>query len=121
MTRYEPECVDGTLVLVAEDDRLEVGAVDDIVAAIGGETHAIEYDRTQRTQPWLETDDGALEIDVREAVTTLPHTAETVSALRARDMDTGRYGLPDRTVAFADRFVEILEQQGAEMSSDGGR
>lgn len=121
MTRYEPDCVDGTLVLVAEDDQLEVGAVDDIVDAIGGDTHSIEYDQKQRTQPWLETEDGVLEIDVRETVTTLPHTEETVSALRDYDMETDRYGLPRRTVEFADRFVDILEQQGTQPSSNGGQ
>ncbi|WP_435180540.1 hypothetical protein [Halorussus sp. AFM4] len=115
MKRYEPECVDGTLVLVDGDDRVEVGAVDDVVAAIGGETYTIEYDQRQRTQPWLETDDdGVLEIDVRETVTTLPHTEETVSELREYGTGTERYGLPRRTVEFADRFVDILERQGRE-------
>lgn len=119
MTRYTPECSDGTLFLVADGDHLEVGAVDDVVGAIGGDTHSIEYDRQQRTQPWLETDDGVLEIDVREAVTTLPHTDELVSELREYDMETDRYGLPRRTVEFADRLVDILEQQGQSASPDG--
>ncbi len=111
MTRYEPECVDGTLFLVG-DDRIEVGTIDDIVAAIGGDTYTIEYDEKQRTQSWLDTDDGALEVDVRETVTTLYHTEEMVSELRDYDMDTDRYGLPTRTVEFSNRFVDILEQQG---------
>ncbi|WP_225333523.1 hypothetical protein [Halomicrobium urmianum] len=114
MTRYEPACEDGTLVLVADDvdDRLEVGPVDDVVDAVGGDTHAIEYDQKQRKQPWLDTDDGTLEIDVRDAVTRLNHTPEFVSELREYDMGEDRYGLPTRTVKFADRFVDILEQQG---------
>ncbi|NHN60713.1 MULTISPECIES: hypothetical protein [Halorussus] len=116
MERYEPECVDGTLFLVADDDRVEVGAVDDVVAAVGGDTYSIEYDQKQRTQPWLDTDDGVLEIDVRETVTTLPHTEETVSELREYGMETERYGLPRRTVEFADRFVDVLERQGREDS-----
>lgn len=111
MVRYEPECVDGTLFLVG-DDRIEVGTVDDIVAAIGGDTYTIEYDEKQRTQSWLDTDDGTLEIDVRETVTTLYHTEEMVSELREYDMGTDRYGLPTRTVEFSNRFVDILEQQG---------
>ncbi|WP_222918741.1 hypothetical protein [Natrinema sp. SYSU A 869] len=118
MTRYEPDSVDGTLFLSAEDDRIEIGAIDDIVDVIGDETHSIEYDQTQRTQPWLETDDGVLEIDVRETVTTLPHTEETVSELREYDMETERYGLPRRTVEFADRLTTVLEQQGTDASSD---
>lgn len=113
MTRYEPECVDGTLFLVSEDDRIEVGLITDVVDAIGGDTHTIEYGQKQRTQPWLDTDDGTLEIDVRETVTTLNHTEEFASELRDYDMATDRYGLPTRTVEFATRIVDILEQQGS--------
>jgi hypothetical protein len=114
VTRYEPVVEDGTLSLVAEegDDRLEVGDLDHVVAAMGGDSHPIEYDQKQRKQPWLDTDDGVLEIDVRETVTTLPHTPETVAELREYDMGTERYGLPRRTVEFANELVDILEQQG---------
>lgn len=114
MTRYEPECEDETLFLVAADDRVEVGEIDDIVAAVGDDTYTIEYDEKQRTQPWLDTDDGSLDIDVRESVTTISHTGEFVADLREHDMTTERYGLPRRTVEFADRFVDVLERQGAE-------
>lgn len=112
MTRYEPECVDGTLFLVAGDDRVEVGEIDHVVDAVGGDSYAIEYDDKQRMQPWLETDDGTLDIDVHETVTTLPHTKEFVSELREYDMGTARFGLPRRTVEFANMLVDILEQQG---------
>ncbi|SFL43776.1 hypothetical protein SAMN04487950_3743 [Halogranum rubrum] len=115
MTRYTPECVDDTLFLVSEDDgtRIEVGTVDDIVDAVGGETYVIEYDDKQQAQPWLDTDDGVLEIDVREVVTTMSHTEEMVSELADYDMSTDRYGLPTRTVEFANQLVEILERQGS--------
>ncbi|EMA37297.1 hypothetical protein [Halococcus hamelinensis] len=112
MRRYEPECEGETLFLVAADDRVEVGEVDDIVAAVGSDTYTIEYDEKQRTQPWLDTDDGVLDIDVRESVTTITHTGEFVSGIREYDMTTERYGLPRRTVEFADRFVDVLERQG---------
>ena len=115
MTRYEPECRDGALFLVGDDDgdRVEVGAVDDVVAAAGGETYTITYDERQRTQPWLDTDDeGRLDVDVRETATTLTHTEELVADLREHDMGTERYGLPTRTVVFADHLVGILERQG---------
>lgn len=112
MNRYTPECVDGTLFLAAEGERLEIGSVDDVLATIGGDTHEIEYDQQQRTQPWLRTDDGVLEIDVRETVTTLAHTPETVSELRGYGMDTDKYGIPTRTVEFAKTVMDILEQQG---------
>lgn len=115
MTRYEPECVDGELRLAADDvnDRLEVGTLDDVVDAVGGEVHTIEYDRKQRTQPWLDVSDGVLEIDVREAATTLRHTETFVAQLREYSMDTDRYGLPARTVEFANGLVDILERQGS--------
>lgn len=114
MTRYEPACEDGTLYLVADDreDRVEVGPVDDVVAAIGGDAYTIEYDERQRAQPWHDLDDGRLEVDVRDAVTTLPHTPDLVDDLREHGMGTDQYGIPARAVAFADRFVDILEQQG---------
>lgn len=114
MKQYEPECQDGSLFLVEGSDRLEVGAIDDIVDAVGGETYEIEYGDEQRMQPWLDTEDGILEIDVRDAVTTMTHTSELVSEIREYDMNTDRYGVPTRTVEFADRFVDILDQQGAE-------
>ena len=115
MTRYEPECVDGTLFLVADEDsdrRVEVGTIDDVVAAVGGDTYSIEYDEKQQIQPWIDADDGVLTIDVRETATTLNHTEELAAELSEYDMDTERYGLPTRTVKFADELVEILEQQG---------
>lgn len=118
MTRYVPNCADGRLILSSEagDDRVEIGSIDDVIDAIGDATHSIEYDQKQRTQPWLDTDDGTLEIDVRETVTTLPHTGETVEELREYDMSTERYGLPLRTVMFANEVIEILDAQGAEAS-----
>ncbi|MFC7068668.1 hypothetical protein [Halobaculum lipolyticum] len=116
MTRYEPECVDGTLYLVgdADGDRVEVGTLDDVVAAVGADTHVVEYDERQRTQPWLDAEDGQLDVDVRETATTLPHTAEFVAELRDHDMGTERYGLPERTVTFAQGLLDILDRQGAE-------
>ncbi|CDK38578.1 hypothetical protein DM2_1818 [Halorubrum sp. DM2] len=114
MTRYVPDCDDGRLTLVSEagDDRVDIGTIDDVITAIGDSTHSIEYDQKQRTQPWLDTDDGTLAIDVREAVTTLPHTDETVDELREYDMSTERYGLPLRTVKFANELLDILDAQG---------
>ena len=112
MQRYEPECANGTLFLVAGDDRIEVGAIDDVVDAMGGDTYSIQYDEKQRTQPWLETDDGRLDIDVRETVTSLPFTPEQVSELREYDMGTDRYGLPARTYEYANMLVDVLDQQG---------
>ncbi len=114
MTRYTPEVEDGTLFLVGDDDRLEIGTDDDVLAAVGEDHHTLEYDHKQRTQPWLDAADGTLDVDIREAVTTLPHGPDTISELRRYDMSTEQYGLPRRTVEFADIIVEILEGQGKE-------
>jgi hypothetical protein len=114
MNRFNPTVRDGTLYLESGDDRVEIGDVDAIVEAIGGETYTIQYDEEQRAQPWLDTDpDGTLDIDVRDAITSMAHTEDFVSDLREHDMGTERYGLPTRTVKFADAFVDILEQQGS--------
>lgn len=111
MKRYEPECENGTLFLVSGDDWVEVGDIDDVVDAMGGDTFSIEFDEKQRTQPWLETDDGKLVIDVRDTVTTLPFTPEQVAELREYDMGTDRYGLPTRTYEYANILVDILDQE----------
>lgn len=113
MVRYKPEKVNGTLFLVAENDQIKIGTINNVVDAIGGEIYTIEYDQEQRTQPWLQTDDGMLEVDVREVITTLNYTEEFASELRNYDMETDRYGLPTRTVEFANGFIDILEQQGS--------
>lgn len=112
MKRYRPEVRDGSLFLTHEAETVEVGKLDDIVDAIGGETYRIEYDKRQRAHPWLDTDDGEIEIDIRESVTEMTQTPEFVAELQQYDMSTERYGLPTRTVEFASMFVDILEEQG---------
>lgn len=114
MKQYEPERRDGSLYLVCEGHSVEIGTVDDIVDVIGGETYEIEYGEEQRAQPWLDTEDGVLEIDTRDAVTSMTHTPEFVSDLEEYDMATDRYGLPTRTVEFAHGMIDILERQGAD-------
>ncbi|WP_267643153.1 hypothetical protein [Haloarchaeobius amylolyticus] len=114
MSRYEPECEDGTLFLVSADDRIEIGALDDIVDVVGGETYTIAYDEDQQRQPWLETSDGELSVDVRETVTTMSHPEAVAASLRNVDMDADRYGIPTRTVEFANRLVDVLDSQGAD-------
>lgn len=113
MKQFKPECEEGTLLLVADDERVEIGAVDQIVDAIGGETFTLEYDEEQQTQPWLDLDENnALEIDVREAVTSMHHSEDLVSDLREHDLSIDRYGIPERAMVFANRFVDILNEQG---------
>lgn len=113
MKQYKPKCEEGTLLLVADDEQVEIGAVDQIVDAIGGETFTLEYDEEQQTQPWLDLDENnALEIDVREAVTTMHHPEDLVSDVRKHDLSIDRYGIPERAMVFADKFVDILNEHG---------
>lgn len=112
MTRYAIEDRNGRLVATGDGETLPIGTMDDVVAGIGGETYTISYDETQQTQPWLETTDGDLEIDVRDAVTTLRFGQEVFDALAGASMDESKYGMPERSVKFADIVVDIWEEQG---------
>lgn len=112
VTRYEIENRGGRLYVVGDDDSVEIGDLDDVVATIGGETYTITYDGAQRAQPWLDTDDGDLEIDVREAVTSIRFRQETFDAFADAPMDDAKYGIPERVVDFADVVVDIWEEQG---------
>lgn len=111
MERYEPECMNGTVFLVSGGDRVEIGSLDDIVSAMGGDEFSIEYDEKLRTQPWLDADDGTLDVDVRETVLELPFTAEQVAELRDYGMSTDRYGLPRRTYEYSNLLAAVLDRQ----------
>ncbi|WP_207589875.1 hypothetical protein [Halomontanus rarus] len=114
MDRYETRINDGTVYLETDDDELEIGDLETIIEVIGGETYTVSYDERQRTQSWLETDDdGAMTVDVRETIEELPHQREVVAKLQAADHSQAKYGLPERTVEFANEIVAILDQQGA--------
>ena len=112
MRRYEPTTDDGTLYLVSGDHRVEVGLIEQIIEAVGVDAYTIEYSSEQQPQPWLETSDGQLDIDIREAVTSMDHPKGVVERLQEYDMDDRRYGMPRRTVEFAQMFVGILDEQG---------
>ena len=114
MNRYEPVVRDSRLYLESDGESLEVGPVDGIIDAVGGAEYTIEYDDRQQTVPWLDTEDGTLEIDVEDSITSMSHTEAFVSELRGPEMDTDKYGLPERTVAFANRIVELWEREGKE-------
>lgn len=117
MATYEVEDRNGTLWAVSGDGELEIGELDDVVAAVGGETYTITYDEAQRKHPWLETDDGELEISVRDAVSSFRFDDETLAQFGDVSMDTTKYGLPERTVEFAEAVIGIWDRQGT--TTDG--
>jgi len=113
MGRYEPVVTDGILFLQLDGDRIEIGDLDDIVDAVGGEEYTISYSDEQRTVDWLVgTDEGDLTIDVRDTITTMDHHPDTVAALRRHDMSVEKHGIPERAVSFADFLVDAWEEQG---------
>lgn len=117
MARYEVENRNGTLWAVSSEGEVVIGDMDDVITSVGSETYTITYDEAQRTHPWLETDDGDLEIDVRDAVSSMRFSDETLEQFAGVSMDTSKYGLPERTVRFAETMIDIWEQQGA--ATDG--
>ncbi|WP_254280622.1 hypothetical protein [Haloarcula marina] len=113
MDRYNPVVNDGMLLLETEDDSLKVGTIPNIIDSIGGPKYTITYEKRQQTVAWLDSDsDGKFTIDVVEAVTTMGHRSDAIDDLREYDMSTEKFGIPERTVEFAELFVDILEQQG---------
>ncbi|XVH33162.1 hypothetical protein ACNS7O_16425 (plasmid) [Haloferacaceae archaeon DSL9] len=114
MQRYETHIDGGTVYLETGDGRLEIGDLDTIVDVIGGETYAITYTDRQRTHAWLDTDDdGSMTFDVRAVVSDMSHRSEFVRRMQSIDLSKAKYGVPERTVEFAEEIVSILEQQGS--------
>lgn len=60
---------DDVVFVEGNDDRIEVGQLDDIVDQIGGETYVIWYESAPDDNiDWLDSGDQRLEIDVRETI-----------------------------------------------------
>lgn len=114
MKRYETHVEGDMVYLETDDDILEIGDLETIVDVIGNDTYTVSYDEKQRTQAWLATDeDGKMMFDVRETIADLSHRREFLDKMRAIDLAEEKYGLPERTVEFAEEIVLIFEQQGA--------
>lgn len=119
MKRYETHIKGGTVYLETDDGDLQIGDIDTIVDVIGDETYTISYDEQQRTQAWLETDnDGKMTFDVRETIGDLSYRSEFVDKMRSTELSEVKYGLPERTVEFAETIVSIFEQQGSSPRSN---
>jgi hypothetical protein len=104
---------DGVLYVEGPDDWLEVGAMDDVVELVGGETYTLEYGERQQAVSWLNTDeDGTITFDVRETIDDVSFDREFVTNLANTGLETGPDGYPKRTAFFADMMTEIWDSKG---------
>jgi len=113
MERFQTRIDDGTLYVEGEDGWLEVGAMDDIVDIVGGETYTLEYDERQQAVSWLDTDDeGRITFDVRETIDDISFDREFVTNLANADLEADPGGYPRRTSFFAEMMIEIWDSKG---------
>lgn len=114
MKRYRTDVRDGTLFLERDDGWFAVGPMDDIVALVGGETYAVEYDEQERAAVWLDTDaEGVLRFDVRETVCETTFTDEFVAPIESIPADeTDEQGYPCRAAVFANLLQAIWDSKG---------
>lgn len=113
MERFQTRIDDGTLYVEDGEGWIEVGAMDDIVDLIGGETYTLEYDERQRAVSWLDTDDdGRLTFDVRETIDEISFDREFVTNLANTGLEAGPDDYPKRTTFFAEMMVEIWDSKG---------
>ncbi|MEY7848514.1 hypothetical protein AB7C87_04840 [Natrarchaeobius sp. A-rgal3] len=112
--RYGADVDDGTLVLVGEQERLEVGPMETVVELFGGETYTIEYDSRQSAVSWLDTDeDDTITFDVRESLLEWAYTEEFVANVRDSPLGaTDEDGYPVRTSVFVDLVTAIWDSKG---------
>jgi len=114
MERFQTRIDDGTLYVEDGGGWIEVGAMDDVVELVGGETYTLEYGERQQAVSWLDTDDqGRITFDVRETIDDLSFDREFVTNLANTGLDPGPDDYPRRTMFFADMMVEIWDSKGA--------
>lgn len=119
MDRYQTRIEGGTLSIEVEDGWLEVGEMDAIHDLVGGETYTIEYTEEEAAMPWLDTDDGAVTVDVRETLADASYDDELVQNLASVPLsETGSNGYPLRTEVFVDLVTHIWDSKGAVSASD---
>lgn len=80
MERFQTRIDDGIFSIESGNGWLEIGPVAEIIEELG-EIYILEYDDEASSVPWLDTDDGIIEIDVREQLETLSFDQEFVSTI----------------------------------------
>lgn len=111
MDRHDVKREDGRIWL-EDDEWIEVGKVEDIVALAGGPTYTVEYDDAEATAAWLSLDDQqVLKFDVVETLVTMDFPAEFASTIAAVPIDEGEK-YPRRTEVFVDTMTSIWDAKG---------
>ncbi|WP_424018958.1 hypothetical protein ACOZ4N_05675 [Halorientalis pallida] len=83
MRRHETTVEDDTVYVETDDGRLEVGALDRIVEAVGGHAWTIEYsDWEKEYYDDLDTSDEGMIVDVVDMTEALTHGESFVEMLR---------------------------------------
>ena len=102
---------DGAVYADLGDDRLYVGALEEIVRLVGGPAWTITYsERQKRRHPDLDTSDEGLTVDVVDVVNGMRLDAEFVDALETLPAEpVGEEDVPPRTGLFVGRLVGSLE------------
>ncbi|AQL41223.1 hypothetical protein BV210_00185 [Halorientalis sp. IM1011] len=100
MRRHGTTVEDDTVYVETDDGRLEVGALDRIVDAVGGHAWTIEYsDWEKEYYDDLDTDDEGMIVDVVDMTEAMTHGESFVEMLRTHPSDpptaTGNSGDDD--------------------------
>lgn len=113
MRRYRTIVEDGSVYVEGEDERLEIGTVDDIHELAGGETYELVYEGDHaKAVEWLELDDEeAMTIDVIETIAAMDYPEPFVGELRERSHEKNGDG-SERTAYFVDIMTDIWDNKG---------
>lgn len=113
VTRYPTFVEDGTVYVGMEEDRLEIGAVERIVEAVGGPAWTIQYTETEkRRHPEMDTADEGMVVDVVDMLQTMTHSERFVRTLSAHPVafeDGPDDAIPPRMGLFVGKLLENLE------------
>jgi DNA-dependent RNA polymerase auxiliary subunit epsilon len=114
MERHETRIDDETLFIEVGQESLEIGAISDICAIVGGDTYSIEYDERQQATAWLSTDeDGTITFDVRDTLAEMDYNDAFVEKIEDQPLDeTTEDGHPVRTEKFAELMQAIWDSKG---------
>lgn len=114
MRRFESKIDDGTLYVESPNGWIEVGAVDDIVDLVGGETYTIEYGDYAQAVDWVDTDEeGRMSFDVVETIESFSFQEDFIAQLTDVGLDTeDEDGYPMRTSFYADMMTAIWDSKG---------
>lgn len=110
-TRYETFVREGTVYVGAPDGPLEIGAVDDVVAAVGGPSWTITYsDAEKRRHPGMDTSDEGLTVDVVDVMHTMTFGERFVETMAAHPTETlAEDDLSPRMGLFVGKLLENLD------------